>query len=212
MEVRRSRGWKQTWLKTLLMSKNPLHLRSPFPWGYRPAGTPAPAFRSPRHCHACAVGLAQAQWWRVGQGRPAPPCLCRHCQADAGGPADLPPAGQGLFPALGSDALSGSRSPLLSTNSSAFHISPRADRPACSIRWFVYGYHGDASLPRKGSAREGGREGEVRMLRRWALTWTDGGAGFARSERAAVRAGGEVSPAADSPGTPPAVVLSSVSR
>ncbi|KAM7340568.1 hypothetical protein ACRRTK_001183 [Alexandromys fortis] len=31
------------------------------------------------------------------------------------------------------------------------------------------------------------------MLRRSALTWTDGGAGFARSERAAVRAGGRVS-------------------
>lgn len=49
----------------------------------------------------------------------------------------------------------------------------------------------------------------MRMLRRSALTWTDGGAGFAGSERAAVRAGGEESPVG-SPGTPPAVVLSQV--
>lgn len=53
----------------------------------------------------------------------------------------------------------------------------------------------------------------MRMLRRSALTWTDGGAGFTRSERASVRAGGEEPPPpAGSPGTPPAVVLSSVSR
>jgi hypothetical protein len=44
------------------------------------------------------------------------------------------------------------------------------------------------------------------MLRRSALTWTGEGAGFSGSGRAAVRAGGEESPAG-SPGTPPAVSL-----
>lgn len=39
------------------------------------------------------------------------------------------------------------------------------------------------------------------MLRRSALTWTDGGAGFALSDRAAFRVGGEESPAG-SPRTP----------
>lgn len=47
------------------------------------------------------------------------------------------------------------------------------------------------------------------MLRRSALTWTGGEAGFAGSGRAAVRAGGEESPAG-SPGTPPAIVFFSV--
>lgn len=39
------------------------------------------------------------------------------------------------------------------------------------------------------------------MLRRSALTWTDGGAGFTLSDRAAFRVGGEESPAG-SPRTP----------
>ncbi|KAM7340567.1 hypothetical protein ACRRTK_001182 [Alexandromys fortis] len=96
--------------------------------------------------------LSGGEWGRAAPPLPASVAAALRMQKD-----QLISLGRCLFPALGSDALSESRGSLLSTNSSVFHISPRADCPACSTRWFVYGYHGDASLPGKGSAREGGR-------------------------------------------------------
>lgn len=77
--------------------------------------------------------------------------------------------------------------PAHSTSLRALTAPPAAQGGLCTVTMETL------ACPAKAvRGRAGGREGEVRMLWRSALTWTDGGAGFTRSERATVRAGGEV--------------------
>lgn len=70
-----SRGDANMVEDTVNVRENFLHPPMPFSRGYPPAGTPKPAFATPRHGYAGAAGLAQARWWRVASGRPAPPRL-----------------------------------------------------------------------------------------------------------------------------------------